>query len=61
MENYQSLVARLAEIGHISSAAAVLSWDQQCYMPPGGANERADLGRLRLVSVSANFKDSDIR
>lgn len=42
MQNYDQLKARLAEIGHIGSAAAVLGWDQQCYMPPGGATERAE-------------------
>jgi carboxypeptidase Taq len=42
MENYPKLIARLAEISHLNSAAAVLGWDQQCYMPPGGARERAE-------------------
>jgi carboxypeptidase Taq len=50
MDNYQKLIARLAEIGHLNTALAVLGWDQQCYMPPGGANERSEqygvLGRL---------------
>lgn len=42
MEQYKQLIARMAEIGHINSAAAVLGWDQQCYMPPGGAPERGE-------------------
>ena len=42
MENYAKLLARTKEIGHIISATAVLGWDQQCYMPPGGAAERAE-------------------
>jgi carboxypeptidase Taq len=42
MESYNALLARLAEIGHINTSAAVLGWDQQCYMPPGGAHERAE-------------------
>ena len=42
LEQFERLKARLAEIGHIGSASAVLAWDQQCYMPPGGANERAE-------------------
>jgi carboxypeptidase Taq len=50
MEKYRALNARLAEIGHINRTLAVLGWDQQCYMPPGGAHERANqfavLGRL---------------
>jgi len=50
VEKYRQLVERLAEIGHLHSAAAVLGWDQQCYMPPGGAPERGEqlsvLGKL---------------
>ena len=42
MESYNALLARLAEIGHIQTSSAVLGWDQQCYMPPGGAPERAE-------------------
>ena len=42
MENYDKLMARCKEIGHIASAAAVLGWDQQCYMPTGGTAERAE-------------------
>lgn len=42
MDNYDALLARLAQIGHIGTASAVLGWDQQCYMPPGGAEERAE-------------------
>jgi carboxypeptidase Taq len=33
---------RLAQISDLESAAAVLSWDQQTYMPPGGAAGRAE-------------------
>src|SRR5690242_20200371 len=33
---------RLAEINDLENAAAVLSWDQQTYMPPGGAEARAE-------------------
>jgi carboxypeptidase Taq len=34
------LKARLLEIGDLAGSAAVLSWDQQTYMPPGGAVAR---------------------
>jgi len=44
------LKAILAEISDLSNAAALLDWDQQTYMPPGGAeargNQMALLGRL---------------
>jgi carboxypeptidase Taq len=44
------LKTRLREINDLESAAALLSWDQTTYMPPGGAAARgrqmATLGRL---------------
>ena len=38
----EPLPARLLEIQHISSAAALLEWDQETYMPPGSGLARAD-------------------
>src|SRR5436190_15622843 len=51
MENkLQELKTRLIEINDLNSAAALLSWDQTTYMPPGGAVARgrqmATLGQL---------------
>lgn len=46
----KELKTRLLEINDLNSAAAVLSWDQTTYMPPGGAAARgrqlATLGRI---------------
>jgi carboxypeptidase Taq len=42
VENYSKLLDRLKEITHLGRAGAVLGWDQQCYMPPGGAEERSE-------------------
>ena len=46
----QELKTRLIEINDLNSAAALLSWDQSTYMPPGGAEARgrqmATLGKL---------------
>ena len=36
----EELKQRLAEVNDLRSAAAVLSWDQTTYMPPGGAEAR---------------------
>ncbi len=51
------LTSRLLEIQHLNSAASLLSWDQETYMPPGGGHARADqlatvqgLAHDRLVS-----------
>jgi carboxypeptidase Taq len=46
----KELRIRLAEVSDLNGAAAVLTWDQSTYMPPGGAVARgrrlATLGRL---------------
>lgn len=58
MSAYDSLLARLADLGHIGHAASLLGWDQQCYMPPGGALARANamsaLGKHMHVIFTAD-------
>jgi carboxypeptidase Taq len=39
--NFDALKARMAEISDLRAAESVLSWDQETYMPAGGANDRA--------------------
>ncbi|MGV3722437.1 MAG: carboxypeptidase M32 [Actinomycetota bacterium] len=41
-EELQALKARLADIHNLGMAGAVLDWDQQTYMPPGGVAARAE-------------------
>lgn len=44
------LKAHMAQVKAIGDAAAVLGWDQQTYMPPGGAGARAEqLGALTTI------------
>lgn len=57
LETLHALTQRMLEIQHLHSAAALLSWDQETYMPSGGGNARADqlatlhgLAHDRLVS-----------
>lgn len=38
---FLELQERLAKVNDLQMAAAVLAWDQETYMPPGGANARA--------------------
>src|ERR1700704_5056524 len=41
----------LGEVSDINRAAAVLAWDQETYMPPGGVANRADqLTTLRRIA-----------
>lgn len=42
LHTLQSLTDRLLEIQRINSAASVLSWDQETYMPAGGGAARAE-------------------
>jgi carboxypeptidase Taq len=50
MGKYEALVERLREINNINNALAVLSWDQQTGMPPGGAEARArQMGTLARI------------
>lgn len=50
-QQLQDLKNRLAEIFDITRAAAVLEWDQQTYMPPGGAENRGQqMATLRQIA-----------
>ncbi|MCY4613471.1 MAG: carboxypeptidase M32 [Nitrospira sp.] len=40
--NLTALKSRLLEIRHLKDAAALLSWDQETYMPAGGGQTRAE-------------------
>jgi len=53
-ESIDRLRELLGEIADLSSAIAVLSWDQQTYMPPGGAGIRAQ--QLSTLSRLAHEK-----
>src|SRR5947209_12401075 len=41
-KSLEALRERLATIYDLDRAAGVLEWDQQTYMPPGGAEARAE-------------------
>ena len=50
-EKLTQLKAILAEIADLRHASALLDWDQQTYMPPGGAEARGDqLGTLNRLA-----------
>ena len=42
LQTVEALTARLLEIQRINSAASLLSWDQETYMPAGGGAARAE-------------------
>ncbi len=41
-EKLEQLKTHLARVTDLANAAALLEWDQETYMPPGGAHARAD-------------------
>lgn len=50
-EQLNELKRRLIEVDNLESAAALLSWDQSTYMPPGGARARArQMATLRQLA-----------
>ncbi|HVD47561.1 MAG TPA: carboxypeptidase M32 [Candidatus Limnocylindria bacterium] len=50
-DGLQRLKEILGEVSDVNRAAAVLAWDQETYMPPGGIANRADqLTTLRRIS-----------
>ncbi|HSQ50780.1 MAG TPA: carboxypeptidase M32, partial [Nitrospiraceae bacterium] len=42
LKTVEALTAKLLEIQRINSAASLLSWDQETYMPAGGGEARAE-------------------
>ncbi|GAB4462483.1 MAG: carboxypeptidase M32 [Armatimonadaceae bacterium] len=58
MENYNALLARMADLEYLGTAQGVLHWDQQCYMPPKGVGVRAQqlatLGKISHEMFVAN-------
>lgn len=60
-DRLQALKEVLAEVTDLSRAAAILEWDQETYMPPGGVQSRAEqLSTLwRLAHV--RFTSDEVR
>jgi carboxypeptidase Taq len=51
MKQLELLKSKLAEVSDLKRATAVLGWDQQTYMPPGGAAARSEqLATLERLS-----------
>jgi len=54
------LLSKLREIQHIRDAAALLSWDQETYMPAGGGQARADQIASLQTLAHDTFVSSEI-
>ena len=53
------LINRLTEIHHLKDACAVLSWDQETYMPTGGGQSRAEQIATLQTLAHDNFVSSE--
>jgi carboxypeptidase Taq len=54
---YEALLAAVREIGQVASLEALLDWDLETNMPPGGLNVRAE--QLAFVASLAHQRRSD--
>lgn len=56
--NLDRLKEVMGEVADLSTAASILSWDQQTYMPPGGAHARgqqmATLGKIAHAKATSD-------
>jgi carboxypeptidase Taq len=57
--SYDELTRRLREAELLGSCGTVLSWDEQTYLPPGGAEHRAN--QLGLLAGLAHERKTDPR
>lgn len=58
--DFASLKTKLLKIQHLRDASALLSWDQETYMPAGGGQARADQIALLQTLAHDKFVSSDI-
>jgi len=58
----EELRSRLADINALRAASSMMEWDQQTYMPPGGAEARSEhLGRLSKLAHELFTSDETLR
>lgn len=55
MSKFQELQAELYQVHDLQAAANVLAWDQETYMPPGGAQARANQLSTLLALAHEKF------
>ena len=60
MPTLATLKSRLLEIQHLKDAAALLSWDQETYMPAGGGQTRAEQLATLQTLAHAKFVSPEI-
>lgn len=58
-QTYESFISLTREIGQLASIEALLDWDSETYMPPGGLAIRAE--QLALVAATAHERRTNPR
>ena len=57
---YEGLIKRVKEISVLGSCAGLLGWDEQTYMPKGGAAHRAEQQALLAGLIHERIVDPAI-
>ena len=57
--HYASLCKQLADVATVSSISSLLNWDQETYMPPAGAAQRAE--QVGFISALAHERATSPR
>ena len=60
VDSLELLKTKLREIQHLRDAAALLSWDQETYMPAGGGKARANQIAFLQTLAHDKFVSSDV-
>ena len=60
LSSFETLISKLIEIHHLRDAAALLSWDQETYMPSGGGQARAEQIATLQTLAHDKFVSSEI-
>jgi len=60
MSAIEQLREKLNEVSRLGQAAAVLDWDQQCYMPPGGGDARAEQSAVIQKVIHEKFTSDEV-
>lgn len=60
MNSLATLKERLNEVSRLGQAAAVLDWDQQCYMPAGAGEARAEQSAVLQRVIHEKFTSDEV-
>lgn len=59
-DTFERLLGLCREVGSLGNVIGILDWDQQCYMPPGGAGARGEELALLTRIVHEKFTSKEM-